>query len=88
MQALQLRGRECDGVLGAVVACSGYYWGLAVRELQPRKVGQTHWGFQKSWGSKPTWSKIPGVLEEETADSILERTAAGCGHTQSLGLSA
>lgn len=27
------------------------------------------------------------MLEEKTADSVLERTVAGCGHTQSLGLS-
>lgn len=49
-----------------------------VRELQPRKVGQTRQGLQKSWGSKPTWDRIPGVLEEKTADSVLEWTVAWC----------
>lgn len=59
-----------------------------VRKLQPRKVGQTHQGFQKSWGSKATWDGIPGVLEKKTAGTVLEWTVAGCGHTQSWGPSA
>jgi hypothetical protein len=57
------------------------------RTPQSRKVGPTHQGFQKSWGSKPTRDRILGVLEK-TVDSVVENTVAGCGHPQSMSLSA